>query len=59
MGLKPGQNSGKDGGIYKEKGPRGGNKDNYATIPDNKSAPPTSKPNSTWNPVKKTPDSHK
>lgn len=26
MGLKPGQNSGKDGGIFQEIGPRGGAK---------------------------------
>ncbi|NCF03850.1 hypothetical protein [Kosakonia sp. MH5] len=59
MGLKPGQNSGKDGGIYQEKGPRGGLKDNYSTIADNKKAPPTQNPNSTWVPVKKTPDSNR
>lgn len=57
MALKPGDNSGKDGGIYQEQGPRGGKKDNFATIADNKTAPPTSKPRSTWVPVKKTPDS--
>ncbi|MGY6037935.1 hypothetical protein [Aeromonas sp. AE23HZ002T15] len=57
MGLKPGENSGKDGGVYQERGPRGGAKDNYATIPDNRQAPPTSKPGSTWEPVKRTPDS--
>jgi hypothetical protein len=55
--LKPGQNSGKDGGIYREQGPRGGNKDNYAAIPDNHRAPPTQSPGSTWVPVKRTPDS--
>lgn len=44
MALKPGDNSGKDGGIYQEQGPRGGKKDNFATIADNKTAPPTSKP---------------
>ncbi|MGK0599635.1 hypothetical protein [Yokenella regensburgei] len=57
MALKPGDNTGKDGGIYQEQGPRGGKKDNFATIADNKTAPPTSKPGSTWVPVKKTPDS--
>lgn len=57
MALKPGDNSGKDGGIYQEQGPHGGKKDNFATIADNTTAPPTSKPGSTWVPVKKTPDS--
>jgi len=58
-GLKPGQNSGKDGGIFQERGPRGGKVDNFATIPDKRIAPPTSKPNSTWEPVKRTPNSHR
>lgn len=57
MALKPGQNSGGNGGIYREIGPRGGKTDNYSTIPDNKSAPPTSKPGSSWEQVKRTPDS--
>lgn len=57
MALKPGENSGKDGGIYQEVGPKGGKKDNYSTIPDNKTAPPTQNPNSTWEQVKRTPDS--
>ncbi|ECF1703342.1 hypothetical protein E1B77_20785 [Salmonella enterica subsp. enterica] len=57
MALKPGQNSGKNGGIYVEEGPRGGIKDNFATIADNKTAPPTQNPNSRWVPVKRTPNS--
>ena len=57
MVLKPGQNSGKQGGIYQEQGPKGGLKDNYATIADNKIAPPTTKPNSSWVPIKTTPNS--
>lgn len=57
MALKPGENSGKDGGIYQERGPRGGMKDNYATIPDNKPAPPTQNGGSTWVPKSRTPDS--
>lgn len=57
MALKPGQNSGKDGGIFQEQGPRGGKKDNFAAIPDNKKAPPTQSPGGTWAPVKRTPDS--
>ena len=55
--LKPGQNSGGEGGIYREKGPRGGNTDNYATIPDNHTAPPTQKPGNHREQIKRTPDS--
>ena len=39
MSLKPGQNTGRDGGIYREQGPRGGLRDNYSTIPDRTIAP--------------------
>ena len=56
MALKPGQNSGRDGGIYQEKGPRGGKVDNFATIADNRRAPPTSKPGNQWEQTKRTPD---
>lgn len=54
---KPGISSGNQGGIYQEIGPKGGTKPNYATVPDHKPMPPTSKPGSTWKPVKVTPDS--
>ena len=57
MGKKPGSNTGKRGGIYREIGPRGGEKDNYATVPDKHRLPPTTKPGHTWKPVKITPDS--
>lgn len=56
-GLKPGQSSGNNGGIFQEQGPRGGQRPNYTTVPDNKPMPPTSRPNSTWKPVHTTPDS--
>jgi hypothetical protein len=59
MSLKSGDNSGKQGGIYQEVGPRGGKKENFATIADDKTAPPTSKPGHTWEPVQITPDSKK
>ena len=32
MALKPGDNSGKDGGIYQEQGPRGGKKDIHVAM---------------------------
>jgi hypothetical protein len=57
MSKKPGSDTGKDGGIYREVGPRGGERDNYATVPDDRRFPPTSKPGSTWKRVKRTPDS--
>jgi hypothetical protein len=53
----PGSNSGEQGGIYQEIGPRGGAKPNYTTVPDNRTLPPTSQPGSSWRPVKVTPDS--
>lgn len=56
-GHKPGSNSGNNGGIYQEQGPRGGLRPNYSTVPDHKPFPPTSSPGSTWQPVKVTPDS--
>ena len=55
--LKPGENSGKDGGIYQEVGPRGGRKDNFSTIPDDHTVPPTTEPGHSWQQVKRTPDS--
>lgn len=55
--LKPGENSGKNGGIYQERGPRGGKTNNFATIPDNHTAPPTTKSGNTWEQINRTPDS--
>ncbi|MEI2812364.1 MAG: hypothetical protein V9E91_00695 [Burkholderiaceae bacterium] len=56
-GRTPGTNTGKTGGIFQEVGPRGGRQPNFAAVPDNRPLPPTSKPNSTWAPVKTTPNS--
>lgn len=56
-GKTPGTNTGKNGGIYQEIGPHGGSKPNFATVPDNKPLPPTTKPGNTWKPVAVTPDS--
>lgn len=55
--IKPGQTPGVNGGIYREQGPRGGMRDNFATIPDNRRAPPTSSPGSVWVPTNVTPNS--
>ncbi|TPL51532.1 hypothetical protein FJ957_08055 [Mesorhizobium sp. B2-4-6] len=57
MGKKPGTGTGNRGGIFQQVGPRGGRQPNFAAVPDNKPLPPTTKPNSTWVPVKVTPDS--
>lgn len=54
---KPGSDSGSDGGIFQETGPRGGRYPNYTTVPDNRRFPPTSEPGRTWSPIRRTPDS--
>lgn len=56
---KPGSNVGNKGGIYQEVGPKGGEKPNYATVADNKTLPPTTKPGHAWKPSKVTPNSHR
>lgn len=53
----PGSNTGKDGGIYQQVGPRGGEKPNFATVPDNTRLPPTTKPGDLWQQIDRTPDS--
>lgn len=55
--LKHGENTGNNGGIFQEVGPRGGKKDNFATIPDNHTAPPTQEAGRAWVQVERTPDS--
>ena len=59
MTLKSGDNTGKNGGIYQEVGPRGGKKENYATIADDRKVPPTSQSGNSWELIQKTPDSKK
>lgn len=59
MTKKPGQDSGRDGGIYQEVGPRGGRRDNFATVPDNRRLPPTSSPGAEWTRIRRTPDSNR
>lgn len=56
--IKPGEITDKQGGgIYQEIGPRGGPKDNFATIKDKQKAPPTSAPGHSWKQIHQTPDS--
>ena len=57
--FKPGSNSGPNGGIFQEQGPRGGRRPNFTTIPENRTVPPTSTPGSQWVRVKTTPKGHK
>lgn len=61
MNHKPGQNTGKNGGIYQQVGPKGGPKGgpkpNYVTVPDNKPLPPTTTSGDGWKPLKITPNS--
>lgn len=56
---RPGENSGDDGGIYREQGPRGGLRDNYATVADDRRMPPTQSPGAVWRRVRRTPDSNR
>lgn len=46
-GIKSGATPGRNGGVYQEQESRGGLKDNFVTIPDNRPAPPTTQPGST------------
>lgn len=54
---KPGTSTGSNGGIFQQVGPRGGKLPNYATVPDGKPLPPTTKPGHGWAPVHRTPNS--
>ena len=57
VGKTPGSNTGKQGGIFQEVRPSGKPVSNYATVPDNRPLPPTTKPGNVWKPTAKTPDS--
>jgi antitoxin (DNA-binding transcriptional repressor) of toxin-antitoxin stability system len=57
MGIKPGQNSGNQGGIFQQVTTTGKPVANYVTVPDNRPLPPTTKPGHTWKPVATTPNS--
>lgn len=54
---KPGSNTGKDGGIYRQVDQKGKGTDNFAAVPDNRQLPPTTKPGHAWIAVKRTPNS--
>src|SRR5271163_1373622 len=57
--VPPGSNTGKNAGIFQEQGPRGGMRDNFTTVPENRRMPPTSGPGATWKRVDPTPHGHK
>ena len=59
MIKKPGENVGSAAGIYQEIGPRGGRRDNFATVPEHRRLPPTTSPGGSWKPVKVTPHGHR
>ena len=56
-GKPPGTNTGNGGGIWREVGPRGGQRKNFAAVPDNRPLPPTTSPGATWVRTTRTPDS--
>jgi len=56
MGIKPGQNTGKKGGIFQQVSPSGKPVSNYVTVPDNRPLPPTTKAGHVWVPVAITPN---
>jgi len=57
--AKPGSNTGRNGGIFQEVGPRGGRRQNFSAVPDNKPLPPTTTPGAQWVRVRRTPDSNR
>lgn len=57
MGKKPGTSVGEDGGIYQEVGKRGGRKENFATVADDRPLPPTTEAGNTWVRIHRTPKS--
>ena len=56
---KPGSNTGRDGGIFQEVGPRGGRYENFATVRDNERLPPTSEAGRGWINIRRTPNSNR
>jgi len=54
---KPGTNTGNAGGIFQQVTQGGKLVDNFATVPDNRPLPPTTKPGHQWSQVSKTPNS--
>jgi hypothetical protein len=57
--VVPGASVGKDAGVFQEQGPRGGMRDNFATIAENHRAPPTTSRGSSWVRIDATPHGHR
>ncbi len=56
--VVPGVSVGRDAGVFQERGPRGGMRDNFATIPENHRAPPTTTRKANWVRIDATPHGH-
>jgi hypothetical protein len=57
--VVPGVNVGRDAGVFQERGRRGGWHDNFATIAENRKAPPTTSKGATWMGIGATPHGHR
>jgi hypothetical protein len=57
--VMPGASVGRDAGVFQECGPRGGWRDNFATIAENHRAPPTTSKGATWVRIDPTPNGHR
>jgi hypothetical protein len=57
--VVPGASVGRDAGVFQEKGPLGGWRDNFATIPENHRAPPTTSRRTTRVRIGATPHGHR
>lgn len=57
--VPPGTNVGRNAGVFQERGPRGGMHENYATIPEQHRAPPTTTKGSEWVRIDPTPHGHR
>ena len=57
--VVPGASVGRDAGVFQEQGPRGGRRDNFATIPENHRAPPTTGKGASWVRIGATPHGHR
>jgi hypothetical protein len=57
--VVPGTSVGRDAGAFQERGPRGGMRDNFATIPENHRAPPTTIRGADWVRIGATPRGHR
>jgi hypothetical protein len=57
--VVPGASVGRDAGVFQEQGPRGGMRENYATIAEGRCAPPTTSRGATWVRIDATPHGHR